>query len=84
MNENQCKKAVITLLKKRADEATVCPSEVARFVAQTNNSPDWRRLMPVVNTAVDHLITEGVVQITWKGRRLDQRAGPYRIRWRPD
>ena len=84
MDENQCKKAIITLLEKRADDTTICPSEVARSLAQTIRSPEWRGLMSVVHTAVDDLITEGVVQITWKGKPLDQRVGTYLIRWRPD
>ena len=36
--------------------------------------------MPIVHAAVDRLVAEGVVRLSWKGEPLDARAGPYRIR----
>ena len=84
MDKHQCKKAIIAHLEKRAYGATVCPSEVARSLAETSSLSEWRKLMPVVHAAVDDLITQGTVQIGWKGKPLEQRDGPYRIRWRPE
>jgi hypothetical protein len=72
--------ATLALLAKRAPGATVCPSEVARAVATDG---DWRREMPTVHAAVDHLVDEGVIRLSWKGQALPTRAGPYRI-GRPD
>ncbi len=36
--------------------------------------------MPIVHSAVDGLVAEGLVRLSWKGEPLDERAGPYRIR----
>lgn len=71
----------LALLALRAEGATVCPSEVARALAA---GPDmakdgWREAMPVVHAAVDRLLEEGVVRLSWKGTMLTSRAGPYRI-----
>jgi hypothetical protein len=35
--------------------------------------------MPVVHDAVDRLVEEGAVRLSWKGRALSTRTGPYRI-----
>ena len=71
------REATLALLAARAPEATVCPSEVARALAAP---ADWRDRMPAVHAAVDRLVTEGLVRLSWKGRSLPARAGPYRIR----
>lgn len=54
---------------------TVCPSEVARVVG----GADWRAAMPAVHAAVDALVAEGRVRLSWKGAAMAVRAGPYRI-----
>ncbi len=69
--------AVLTLVAKRAPEATVCPSEVARALAA--GADEWRTAMPAVHAAVDRLVADGVVRLSWKGMPLPARAGPYRI-----
>ncbi len=74
--------ATLTLLAARAPEATVCPSEVARLLATTSADEkpgDWRVAMPQVHAAVDALLAEGQVQLSWKGTKLKERRGPYRI-----
>ena len=35
--------------------------------------------MPIVHASVDELIGEGGVLISWKGQRLKNREGAYRI-----
>lgn len=73
----------LALIADRATRATVCPSEVARALAAaevvTGGEQDWRNAMPAVHAAVDELVAEGAVVLSWKGRRLAKRAGPYRI-----
>ncbi len=64
----------LSLLARRASGATICPSEVARVIA-----PDWRGAMPAVHAAIDALVGEGLVRLSWKGRSLVTRSGPYRI-----
>lgn len=71
------REATLALLAARAEDATVCPSEVARAV--TAATGDWRDAMPQVHAAVDHMMGEGLVRLSWKGRWLSTRTGPYRI-----
>ncbi|MEG3166030.1 DUF3253 domain-containing protein [Sphingomonas sp. PB2P19] len=70
----------MALVARRAPEATVCPSEVARALVAGFDASAWREAMPVVHAAVDQLVTEGLVRLSWKGAPLAARAGPYRIR----
>lgn len=72
----------LALLDRRAPTSTICPSEVARALAARELASDWRTAMPVVHAAIDQLTAEGVVQLSWKGKALETRAGPYRIRRR--
>lgn len=67
--------ALLALLAARASTATLCPSEVARALAPD----DWRAAMPAVHAEVDRLVQAGEVRLSWKGRPLAARAGPYRI-----
>ena len=69
--------ATLALLDARAPGATVCPSEVARALA--GDGGDWRAAMPVVHAAVDAMVADGVVRLSWKGAAMAVRAGPYRI-----
>lgn len=64
----------LSLLACREPHATLCPSEVARVIA-----PDWRGAMPAVHAAIDGLVHDGLVRLSWKGRSLATRSGPYRI-----
>ncbi|NJR79390.1 DUF3253 domain-containing protein [Sphingomonas sp. 36D10-4-7] len=67
--------AVLDLLARRAAGATICPSEVAR----ARSPEDWRSAMPSVHAAIDGLVRDGAVRLSWKGERLAARSGPYRI-----
>ena len=75
--------ATLSLLAARAPEATICPSEVARALAATPEAvtatASWRDMMPAVHAAVDDLVVEGRVRLSWKGKPLPARVGPYRI-----
>jgi hypothetical protein len=74
--------AVLKLLDTRANDATVCPSEVARALASGGESTvagDWRDNMAAVHAAVDQLVSDGLVRLSWKGQHLPVRSGPYRI-----
>jgi len=67
---------VLALLASRSLDATVCPSEVARAIAP---GARWRDAMPMVHSAVDRLVQEGTVRLSWKGKALETRDGAYRI-----
>lgn len=73
----------LALLANRATGATVCPSEVARAlvvaVSAENAQSSWRNAMPEVHAAIDLLVANGSVQLSWKGKPLATRSGPYRI-----
>ncbi|AXB79112.1 DUF3253 domain-containing protein [Novosphingobium sp. P6W] len=71
---------MLQLLSSRAPGMTICPSEVARALAADMRSADWRARMPIVHAAVDQLLSDGTVQLSWKGLPLLARAGPYRIK----
>lgn len=73
---NIARELTLTLLVARHKGATICPSEVARAMAADG---DWRGAMPTVHAAVDGLVAQGLVRLSWKGEPLTRRAGPYRI-----
>ncbi|WP_103095078.1 DUF3253 domain-containing protein [Novosphingobium guangzhouense] len=73
------RKTILQLLGERMAGATICPSEVARAVASEDH---WREAMPAVHAAVDEMIADGIISLSWKGRDLDRRSGAYRIRLR--
>jgi hypothetical protein len=82
MTQADARGAALALLNSRAPEATVCPSEVARALAPQgsgNQAESWREAMPIVHAAVDALVAEGAVRLSWKGKPLSSRTGPYRI-----
>ncbi|WP_409527866.1 DUF3253 domain-containing protein [Rhizobium sp.] len=59
---------------------TTCPSEVARSLANDQNSPlEWREYMPIVHGSVDILVAQREIMLTWKSVVMKKREGPYRI-----
>jgi len=69
--------AIRTLLRARAAERSICPSEVARALA-----PDgWRPLMGPVREAAARMARSGEVLVTQRGVKADPLAarGPIRI-----
>lgn len=71
--------ATLALLARRAVGSTLCPSEVARSIADSAGKADWRGEMPAVHAAVDLLVARGLVRLSWKGEAMPAREGPYRI-----
>ena len=56
--------AARSLLRRRAADATICPSEIARVVA----SPDWREAMAAVRAVSLDLVGEGALEVRQRGR----------------
>lgn len=77
--EGDVRAETLTLLARRAADSTVCPSEVARAIAAAAGKPDWRGEMPAVHAAIDRLVADGLVRLSWKGEAMPARDGPYRI-----
>ena len=69
--------AVLHRLAQRTRDATICPSEVARDLVGEDG--DWRARMDDVHRAVDSLLEEGRITLSWKGLPMERRNGPYRI-----
>lgn len=72
--------AILELLARRRDGATICPSEAARTVAGAGN--EWRPLMDDARAAAARLVEAGRVDITQRGQVVDPATarGPIRIR----
>lgn len=69
--------AIEALLDQREAGKTICPSEAARILAKPGE--DWREHMGSVHRAVDIMLAEKSVELSWKGEPVSQRRGPYRI-----
>jgi len=70
------REAALKMIGELIPGATICPSQIARAIASQNG---WREEMRAVHSAVDNLLSEGIVSLSWKGQRLHKRNGPYRI-----
>ena len=64
--------AIQALLAQRADDASICPSEVARAIGGAH----WRALMPEVRRIAGQLAVEGVVVLTQGDSVLDSEVPP--------
>ena len=69
--------AILSLLDERAADATICPSEAARRCAGPEGN--WRAHMAQVHAAVDALVAQGAITLSWQGAMMQKRRGPYRI-----
>ncbi|MEM1194511.1 MAG: DUF3253 domain-containing protein [Pseudomonadota bacterium] len=76
-SHSAAERAILALLEKRGAGKTICPSEAARAIS--GSQADWRDHMAVVHSAVDQLLAKGQIRLSWKGEKLDQRRGAYRI-----
>lgn len=69
---------ILDLLDKRAEGASICPSDAARAA----DSQGWRELMEPVRRAARRLVTDQQVEVTQGGEVVDPwtATGPIRIR----
>jgi hypothetical protein len=72
-------RAILSLLSRRDDEKTICPSEAARMLS---GDSDFRAYMPVVRDAARALVERGEIEVLQRGRAVDLEAarGPLRLR----
>lgn len=71
---------ILTLVRERGHDKTICPSEAARKLA--GSDPDlWGAMMPIVRRVTLELAKEGRVVIYRKGKAItpDMLKGVYRI-----
>lgn len=69
--------AILALLEARGAGKTICPSEAARSLAGPNG--DWRARMDEVHAAVDALVKDSAITLSWQGNPKSERRGPYRV-----
>jgi Protein of unknown function (DUF3253) len=70
---------LLTLVRDRGPDASVCPSEVARALA----SDHWRPMMPDVRRIASRLAHQGTLEITQRGQPVPSGGpwkGPIRLR----
>ena len=70
---------IFALLERRAVDATICPSEVAR--AMHPKASDWRAAMPRIREVAGELAARGLLRVTRRGEAVDatSRGGPIRL-----
>ena len=80
MPDERIEAVLLDLLARRAPDATLCPSDVAR--ALRSDEADWRTLMPRVRAVAGRLVERGLLRVTRGGRDVDAEAagGPIRLR----
>jgi nucleoid-associated protein YgaU len=76
--------AILDLLDARGTGKTICPSEVARAVAGSDDREQWEPLMQPVRDAARHLVEDEAIVVTQRGRTvaIDTVKGPIRLRRR--
>lgn len=79
-SQDDLRARIMEMTLERGGSKTVCPSEVARAIAGSNEK-DWRLLMAPIRSAAVALANEGRVLIRRKGRIVDPDdfRGIYRI-----
>ncbi|XDZ32281.1 DUF3253 domain-containing protein [Xanthomonas sp. NCPPB 2632] len=73
--------SIVDLLSQRSPEASICPSDVARAMADEEST--WRALMPSVRDVAAELARHGVIIVTQGKSTLDPADighGPIRLR----
>ncbi len=77
-DESVIAQKMLSLLKQRGAEKSICPSEIARALADDSN---WRSLMVPVRAVARKLARQGNVVITQRGKPVepDNFKGPVRI-----
>jgi Protein of unknown function (DUF3253) len=77
--------AILSLLSNRKPDASICPSEAARSLAESG--PDWRAMMPRVRAQAATLAMAGHIAITQGGKAIDPQTlfdgsvrGPVRLK----
>lgn len=78
VTDAQIEDCLMSLVKRRGPEKTICPSEVAHALSSAN----WRSLMPQVWAAGIALVNTGQIVVTQKGQVVDPTGvkGPIRYR----
>jgi hypothetical protein len=84
VSEENLRKTILRLLAERGPAKTICPSEVARAAAGSDERSAWEPLMEPVRAAARTLVAAGDIVITQSGHVVDgdTAKGPIRLRRR--
>ena len=76
--------AILDLLAQRTVGKTICPSEVARSVAGSDERNRWEPLMESIRQAAHALAQAGKITVTQRGHAVNitTAKGPVRLRLR--
>lgn len=79
--DRRLEQTILALLERRAETASICPSEAAREVYEGDDD-GWRSLMGPARQAAWRLAAAGEVEVTQGGRPVKESEahGPVRIR----
>jgi len=82
VTDAELKQAILILLHTRGPGKSICPSEVARSAAASNDPAKWRPLMQPIREAAAELAQQGAIVATQRGRIVDSATarGPIRLR----
>lgn len=74
------RETILEMIGERGSEKTVCPSEVARTLAGSDEK-EWRKLMAPIRVEAVRLASSGALSIKRKGRVVDPNdfKGIYRL-----
>jgi hypothetical protein len=78
VTDAEIERTIIALLEARDDGKTICPSDAARALADTN----FRPLMEPVRRVARDLVARGALEITQGGRVVDPERARGAIRLR--
>jgi hypothetical protein len=75
---------ILRLLSERGAGKTICPSEAARAVAESDEREVWEPLMEPARAAARRLVAAGKITVTQHGVEVDSATakGPIRLRLR--
>lgn len=82
--DNELEASILQLLAERGAGKTICPSEVARRVAASEERSAWEPLMEPTRAAARRLVADGRLLILQNGNAVDGSTakGPIRLRLR--
>ncbi len=75
-------RVILRLLAERGSGKTICPSEAARSVAQSDERESWEPMMEPARAAARRLVAEGRIVITQGGHVVDPSTAKGAIRLR--
>lgn len=80
MKAKTIRQTILSMADERGAEKTVCPSEIARSLAGSDEK-EWRKLMHPIRVEVVRLADEGEIVVKRKGRVVDHHdfKGIYRL-----